>query len=91
MSSGAAVLQALLNENTNHPKIKETIKIIGQTREKVTYHSLVSSSETYLHVVGLANHEYDEFNYINKLLHQRIMGVCAKIKREELIYRNPIE
>ena len=32
MSSGAAVLEALLNENTNHPKIKETIKIIGQTR-----------------------------------------------------------
>lgn len=55
-----------------------------QTREKVTYHAMVSSSETYLHVRGLANHNYDEFNYINKLLHSKIMGVGARIKRQEI-------
>lgn len=91
MNSGASVLQALLEENPNHPKIKETLQLICQTREKVTYHSLVSSSETYLHVMGLANHNYDEFNYINKLLYHKILGVCAKIKRQELVCKNPLQ
>lgn len=43
---------------------------------------MVSSSDTYLHLRGLANHDQDEFNYINKLLHTKIVGVIGKIKRK---------
>ena len=44
MNESATVLQALLKDNPNHPKIKETLSLICQTREKVAYHALTSSS-----------------------------------------------
>ena len=59
MSSTTQVLEDLLEEPETHQKIKETIKLMCLTKEKTNYHALVSSSETYLQIVGLSSHNYD--------------------------------
>lgn len=87
-NSAAATLQQILAETPNHSKIKETLKLLTITREKINYHAIVSGTDTYLQLRGLANHDPEEFNYINKMLHSRIVGVIGRIKRQELDVRD---
>lgn len=58
------------------------------TREKVNFHAHISASETYLQIRGLSAHNYDEFNYINKMLYSSMTGVLGKIKRKEIDVRD---
>ena len=72
----------MLDETDTHPKIKETIKLMCLTKEKTNSHAHVSSSEPYIQIIGLSAHNYDEFNYINKMLHSSMTGVLGRIKRQ---------
>jgi len=78
------VLGKILEENLNHPEIKELLKIKVVMKEKLVYHAMVSSEETYLQAQGISYHDVNLFDYIGRMLHQKSTGVEARIKRQEL-------